>query len=223
MGNFLARKILEAIPNRLWGIKPNLMKYIVADKGGFGALRWFMSNMPKYEDTLATWGPIKTHLCAAAISLGNGCRYCVMGHGVALQLYVLREKNMLLPLTDDQLFELSKQGPEAIARELEKAVKACGYTEKETAILSRFVSMYSKGEKPRQGNDDDKRLGQMISMFKVLNTCGTKHSVPIDEVHDPINRDRPLKERYLAMRKAQAQAVPAASPAGVGPAPVPSA
>ena len=49
-------------------------------------------------------------------------------------------------------------------------------------------------------NQNDEYLLHLMSMFSVLNTCGIKRQVVPDEAHDPINKDKPLRERYAAAR-----------------------
>ncbi len=53
---------------------------------------------PRYLTTLHVLGPVRTHLAALVVSLHNGCIYCAFGHGYALELLYLRDRDRLFPL-----------------------------------------------------------------------------------------------------------------------------
>src|SRR5205823_10610419 len=104
----------------------NLMPAIVEQRGAGAALVWFVKNMPRYESTLKACGPIRTHAVCTAISVSNGCAYCVRGHALALQLHVLRARERLLSLDDDQIVALHDSGASGIASALEAALAGVG-------------------------------------------------------------------------------------------------
>src|SRR6185503_18619269 len=121
-----ATRLLEALGRRLWGFSPRLMREIVRRLGSFGALGWFVANMPRYERTLSRLGPLRTHLLCLEISLLNGCPYCIYGHAYAFELHYLRERGRLFPLAEQEIVALHSLGPEALAERLTEALMKAG-------------------------------------------------------------------------------------------------
>jgi hypothetical protein len=206
VGTFIERtatRILEGIGTRLWGFAPRLMATIVAEKGAGPALGWFVQNMPRYERTLAAFGPIRTHILCAYVSLLRGCPYCTFGHALALELHYLKERDRLFPLDEQAIVALARLDP-GVARQRLGAVLEEAALGEECAFLDRMkAALDGKIERPE---GDDARIVHLVEMFAVLNACGIKGDVEPDEAHDPINKDKALKERYAAMRANAARA-----------------
>lgn len=186
--------VLESVGTRLWGFAPNLMPYIVARLGPWGALRWFAANMPQYERTLAALGPIPTHLLALEISIFNGCPYCIHGHASAFELHYLRTHDRLFPLDEAALVALAERAPDALRAALVDALEQAG--------LAAEVPRYDAVRAAWEGDETDPQLAHLVSMFAVLNACGVEGRVPPDEAHDPVNKDHALRARYRALRAA---------------------
>src|SRR5215467_4650865 len=118
----LMTRLLETVGERKWGVRPRLMAHIVSTLGAAGAARWFVANLPRYERTLATLGPVRTHLLCVEISVMNGCDYCTFAHGLALELHVFRERGALFPLDEDQLAALNAAPDAERVAALERAL-----------------------------------------------------------------------------------------------------
>ncbi len=192
LGQRIATWVLEHVGSFLWGFEPRLMSYIVARLGAFGALRWFVANMPGYERTLAALGPLPTHLAALEISIFNGCAYCIYGHALAFELHYLREKDRLFPLDEHALIALAGQEPEQQRKALSDALVAAG--------LEALTGLYDDVRAIWEGKPGDPALEHLVRMFAVLNACGIEGRVEPDEAHDPINQDRELRRRYAELR-----------------------
>ena len=192
----VAIAILERIGMHLWGFRPRLMRTIVTLRGPAASLRWFVSNMPRYERTLADWGLIRTHLACAAISSENGCPYCTFGHAFALELAILREHDRLLPIDENEIAALHALGRDRRRLALREALRATGL-EDETVVLERVWAVYDGAA---AATDEARRIGHLVEMFAFLNACGIEGCAAPDEAHDPINKDTALKQRYRARR-----------------------
>jgi len=203
-----AKRLLEALGRSLWGFSPRLMREIVGRLGPLGALGWFLANMPRYERTLKALGPLSTHLLCLGISLRNGCPYCTYGHACAFELHYLRERDRLFPLAEHEIVALRRLEPELLVERLAEALRA-GDLAGEIPLLRRLWAL-SEGRDGAPG-EHDRRLRHLLRMFAVLNTCAIESNVAPDEAHDPINKDRALKDRYAALREAARQPVQTAT------------
>jgi hypothetical protein len=188
--------LLEGIGRRLWGFPPNLMRPIVDQLGPGHALSWFVSNMPRYEKTLSTYGPLRTHLLAMTVSLANGCPYCSYGHAFAFELAYFRTYDLLFPLDEDQIVALHGRDPSLIEERLRAALASTPLID-EAVWTERMVALIGGAE---PAGADDARLAHLVSMFGVLNSCGIAANTPRDQAHDPLNKDTGLKARYVAVR-----------------------
>ncbi|MEL7523825.1 MAG: hypothetical protein AAGJ80_19765, partial [Cyanobacteria bacterium J06553_1] len=54
----------------------------------------------------------------------------------------------------------------------------------------------------------DYSLLHLIKLFRMLNVCGISNEIKIDQAHDPINKNRAVRDRYAALRKSQAHVQP---------------
>jgi len=190
---------LEAVGLSLWGFRPNLMAHFVEQRGGWAALTWFASNMPKYQRILKTWGPVRTHLVATVISSINGCPYCIYGHAYAFGLHYLKQHGSVFSMDEAAFIAMGKQVDADVLTELTHALDQAGLTE-EIAFLERLMAL--RKDPSAVESKDDERLLHLIEMFAVLNTCGINGDVSHDQAHDPINRDKAIREHYTALRAA---------------------
>ncbi len=192
--------ILEAIGRKLWGFRPNLMSHFVQFNGPLESVSWFAGNMPRYERILKEWGPLRTHLIASTISTLNGCRYCTEGHIRAFQLHYLQTHNRLFPIDDEIFFSLTILSPDEMIEQLVEVLIAADLSS-ETEPLRRAFELYVYPDRA-EGHGDERML-HLIEMFATLNECGIKSNAKADQVHDPINRNRALQDRYLALRASE--------------------
>ncbi|MDQ3577354.1 MAG: hypothetical protein M3443_07070 [Actinomycetota bacterium] len=195
-----ATAVLEGIGNRLWGFPPKLMAPIVRQLGPLRALRWFLWNMPRYERTLKAFGGLRTHLLSTTISVINGCPYCTFGHAYAFQLVHLRERGYLFPLDEHAIGQLRGSAPAVIRDHLVDALQRVNL-HGEVPWLDRTIAL-TLGAEPRRDEPDDARLAHLVRMFGVLNSVGIASQTAPDEAHDPVNRNRPLKQLYAGLRAA---------------------
>ncbi|GAA5162095.1 hypothetical protein GCM10023321_47170 [Pseudonocardia eucalypti] len=191
-------RLLEGVCTLLWGFPPRLIAPAVGQLGPWRALGWFLGNMPRYERTLATFGPIRTHLLCVAISLVNGCQYCTHGHARALELAYLREHDRLFPLDELGFARLCGLGPAAIRHDLVHAAQRAGL-HRDVRALERALTLVG-AEQLGATDEDDLRIIHLVRMFGVLTSVGIRHRLAPDEAHSPLNRDHLLKQRYDALR-----------------------
>jgi hypothetical protein len=168
------------------------MPVIVERLGAGRALAWFAANMPRYEKTLKELGPIRTHILATEISILGACEYCTHGHGLAFELHYFEQHGRLFPLDEAELVALHRAEPEVAIARIDEALESAGLVA-EIELLRRMRAL-------RDGaavdGTTDRRIAHLITMFATLNACGVARQVRPDEVHDPINKKRALKQRY---------------------------
>jgi hypothetical protein len=189
--------LLENLGFKLWGFKPNLMKNIVERLGGFRSLVWFVANMPRYERTLKMWGPIRTHLLVTEISALQGCPYCTFGHLYALQLHYFKQSGKVIAGDNNSILYLHRVDQDTAIGILNALIDSIGIPE-EHKIFERMLLLRNGKQVPSQ--PEDGRILHLLKMFRVLNTCGIQGGTPLDEAHDPINKDHELKKRFETMR-----------------------
>jgi hypothetical protein len=196
----LMTRILEAIGEKKWGVRPKLMAHIVSTLGAGGAARWFVANLPRYERTLGKLGPIRTHLLCVEISVTNGCEYCTFAHGLALELHVYRANGGLFPLDEHQLAALHRVPVETRTAALSAALEAAALPD--TVEDFRRMRAVAGGAPAR--DKLDRRIAHLVRMFATLNSCAMRSNVGADEAHDAINKDKELIGCYRAARSAAA-------------------
>ncbi|MEM9089178.1 MAG: hypothetical protein AAGC93_10580 [Cyanobacteria bacterium P01_F01_bin.53] len=203
--------LLETLGDQLWGFKPNLMRAFVSQQGARRSLCWFAKNMPKYERTLEAWGPIRTHLVATAVSTLNGCAYSTVGHAYALQLHYLKNTDRLFPLTSAEIFRLHTLSEPEFLERWEQVLNQAGLGQ-EIFPLQRMVELRrNRGLAVTKG---DRNMLHLITMIEDLNVCGVSDNVRSDQAHDPINKNRAIRDRYAALRNSQQQSALYAQQAG---------
>ena len=191
--------LLEAVGKKVWGFKPNIMSHFVRQNGPVQSVSWFVGNVPRYQRILNDWGPIRTHLIAATISTLNGCQYSTEGHIRAFQLHYLQIHNRLFPIDDETFFSLTILSPDEMIEGLVEVLIAADLSS-ETGPIRRAFELYVYPEKALDHRDE--RLLHLIDMFGTLNACGITSRAKRDQIHDPINRNKKLRDRYLALRGA---------------------
>lgn len=198
MSQRIAVRILESIGSLLWGFKPNMMRYFVLEYGAFKSVAWFVKHMPKYEKILKKWGPVRTHLVATVLSTLKGCAYCTYGHAYALQLHYFKQTNKLFPLDESAMIELHALPESDVFKRMTEALTEANLHE-EIEALDKIRAVREQVPTGKQSQEDE-YMRHLVSMFSVLNFCGIKRQVVSDEAHDPINKNKQLRERYAVAR-----------------------
>ena len=193
----LATTILETVSRSLWGLKANLMSDIVERHGARETLKWFASNMATYEKILKSWGPLRTHLLAVAISASNGCQYCTYGHAYAYQLHWFEQFDELFPLDEHEMTALGALDQDDVIDALDAALSRAGgrRADEDRYWLARLVSILDEPNLATR-EQGDVWIAHLIEMFGFLNSCGIDAQTAPDEAHDPINKDLELRSRY---------------------------
>lgn len=193
-----AEAVLEGILKRRWGFPPRLMGPIVHELGPLRALCWMSWHLPRYERTLRAFGPVRTHLLCAAISVINGCPYCTYGHAYALELAYLREYRRLFPLSEQAFDGLRGLSSTVIRHRLVDAARHAGL-HNDVRWLDRAITL-TLAERPTPTDEDDVRIARLVQMFRVLNSVGIASGIEPDQAHSPLNKDAGLKLRYTGLR-----------------------
>ncbi|WP_232665353.1 hypothetical protein [Pseudonocardia sp. TRM90224] len=197
----LSVRLLEEIGRHLWGFPPRLMSYIVAHLGAVPALVWFVRNMPRYERTLATLGPLRTHLACMAISLHNGCRYCTYGHAYAADLVYLQQRDRVLPVGPRTIVSWIGVPATELRENMHRLLQEADL-HIEVLWIDRTLAM-ARGEQ-RAMDREEARIAHLVRMFNVLNTVGIAGKVEPDQAHDPLNKDVALTNLHMRMRESMA-------------------
>lgn len=200
--------LLETLGEHLWGFKPALMSAFVQQRGALRSVVWFLRHQPKYERILEEWGPLRTHFLVATISALNGCPYCTYGHAYALGLHYLRQHDERFPLSEAQFVALYHLRPEESQLQLTEALHSARLSG-EVFYLQRVLELRQTRSLATTATDAD--LLHLITMFAALNRCGIACALQPDQAHDPINRNRALRDRYAALSKTAALTAPRAS------------
>ncbi len=197
IGNRPSTYILENIGYQLWSFKPNLMKEIVNQHGGLKALKWFGSNMPKYEKILKEMGPITTHLLAVEISAINGCPYCTFGHAYAFQLHFFKDYKTLFHIDEYEMMSYCQLNTKATITRIRQMLNN-GKLFDQLPYFEKMLEMLNHNTNPMA--KEEQYIQHLIQMFGYLNTCGIEGKTPHDEAHDPINKNEDLKKVYSLSR-----------------------
>ena len=197
----LGVRLLERLGQELWGFPPRLMAPIVAELGAVGALTWFARNMPRYERTRRVLGPLRTHLACTVISLQNNCRYCAFGHAYAVELVHLKERNTLFSSDAHTMSSWVGLDPAELRQRMVEALERADL-HGEVLWVDRTLALARGSQRPVDA--DEARIAHLVRMLGVLNAVGSAHAVEPDEAHDPVNKDRQLKERNTKLRRSAA-------------------
>ena len=178
------------------------MPAIVESLGPVASILWFVRNVPKIERSFKQWGPLRGNLICAIASLLNGCAYCTYAHARGFQLYYFEEHNELFPLDENEFLNLIPLSDDDVRSRLEDALSRGGLHQ-EVELFRRLYALKLEGV---EATDEDAPLVHAIEMFNDLNACSIENQTPLDDVHDPVNRNVELKRRYAEARlEAQAR------------------
>jgi ribosomal protein L12E/L44/L45/RPP1/RPP2 len=195
----LVAALLQACCRQLWGFAPRMIPHIVASKGPFGALRWFAVNMPRYFRTMHVLGPLRTHLSCMVISLYNGCIYCAYGHGYALELIYLRDRDRLFPLDASTLSGWLHLGPRELNERLRTVLQDAGM-HGEAVWVDLTLDLLRGQQQPVDENEA--RLVHLIEMLGAMNAIAVAAAVEPDGAQNPINKNAAMKARNAQLRAA---------------------
>ena len=198
----LAKAILETVSRSKWGLNANLIGDIVERHGARASLTWLASNMVTYVKILRSWGPLRTHLLAVAISASNGCGYCTYGQAYAYQLHWFEQFDELFPLDEYEMTALGTLDQAGVIGALDAALAHEGgrRADEERYWLTRLVSVLDEPGLATGGRGDE-WITHLIEMFDFLSNCGIEAQTAPDEAHDPINKDLVLRSRYHERRR----------------------
>ncbi len=187
---------LKGVTNRVWGVRANVMDDVVARYGTVRSMWWFGRRMSTYDKIVAEWGPIRTHLLVTTLALITGCRYHTVSHGTAFQLRYFELADVPFPLSDDDLLALIGADADTIVAVLDHALTEAGLPD-EVPWLARLLRMRDGA---KAADADDKRLRHLVTMFGRLTDIAIAADTAPDEAHDPVNRNRELRDRYAQAR-----------------------
>ena len=198
MSSWIAQSILEMIGNGLWGFKPNLMQHIVNQHGAITSISWFAQYMPTYEKILKQWGAMRTHLLATGISVLNGCPYCTYGHAYALQLHYFKATGDLLPVDENEIVAWHTNSEGDVIERFRHLIHSSELTS-ELPLLEQMLLLRNRGE--GTVSEEDGKILHLLEMFSFLNQCGINGKANSDQAHDPINKDKYLRNEYSRLRQ----------------------
>jgi hypothetical protein len=193
----IAARIINFKAARDWGVPPLVINEMAVRMGAIGVLRWFAHNLPRYNNTLAKWGPLRTHLVCIEASLANGCAYCTHAHAYAFELTYFQQRGSLFPLDEHEIVQLRNASDDERHAALSAALKQAELPD-EIAVLDRVWHL--KVDNSVAANDEDRRTKHLLEMFDMLNYCAIDSLTQLDEAHDHINKDEALKLRYAEAR-----------------------
>lgn len=191
--------VFDDLGKKMLGFRPTMLAHFMKHHKTSHSVFWFGQRMKDYEESLDDWGPIRTHLTAVVISTLNGCGYCMGGHIRAFQLHYLRKHDRLFALDDSEFLALTKLSPDEMIERLAAILIDAGLSD-QVMSLRRTFELYVQPE--RADTSDDARLARMIDLFATEHADGLSISKLVEQVHDPINRDRALQLRYDGLRTA---------------------
>jgi hypothetical protein len=183
----------------MWGYRPVMIAHIVERKGAVGALGWFMANMPRYLMTMHVLGPIRTHLSCLVISLYNGCRYCAYGHGYALELLYLRDRDRLFPLDARDVDGWLGLEPRVLGDRMRGLLQEAGM-HREAIWVDRTLDLLSGDHQP--ADPAEARLAHLVAMIGEMNGIAVAAGVDPDGAQNPINKNVRIRARNDELRAA---------------------
>ncbi|SDF73694.1 hypothetical protein [Pseudonocardia oroxyli] len=189
---------LQAGCRMMWGFSPRMIPHIVAAMGPWGALRWFAANMPRYLVTLQVLGGQRTHLAGMVVSLHNGCLYCAYGHGYALELLYLRDRDRLFPLDARTLESWIGLSSRELADRVQDVLRTAGM-HAEAVWADTTVALVRGEQQPVDAAEH--RLAHLVRMFGTINRIAVEAGCHApDEAQNPVNKDLAVKKRNAELR-----------------------
>lgn len=195
-------RMLHAGCKMLWGFPPNMIPLVVESKGSWGALRWFLANMPRFLDTMRVLGPVRVHLACVVISLRNGCLYCAYGHVYALELLHLRDRGRLFPLDARHMESWMGLDDHTLQQGFRRVLAEAGL-HVEALWVDRVLAL-AAGTLPMDAAEA--RLAHVVRMVTEMNAVAVAGGAELDEAHDPVNKNALVKAEHAALRAASARA-----------------
>lgn len=192
--------VLQAGCRMMWGFAPRMIPPIVAAMGVGGSLRWFTANMPRYLASTQVLGPRRVHLAGMVVSLHNGCLYCAHGHGYALELLHLRDRDRLFPLDSRALDAWLGLPPRELGNRVQEVLRSAGM-HAEAVWADTTLALVTGEQEPVDA--DERRLAHLVRMFGTMNRIAVAAGChEPDEAQDPVNKDVAVKRRNSALRAA---------------------
>jgi hypothetical protein len=192
-------RLLQAGCRLMWGFSPRMIPVIVAAMGPWGALGWFAANMPRYLVSMAVLGAQRTHLAGLVTSLHNGCHYCAYGHGYALELLYLRDRDRLFPLDARTLEGWLHLEPRRLDEKLQDVLRSAGMAQ-DAMWVDTTLGLLRGEQSPVDG--DEFRLAHLVRMFTRMNEIAVAADcTEPDQAQNPVNKDAAVKARHSALRE----------------------
>jgi hypothetical protein len=198
LARFVTR-MLEALCRVMWGFAPRMIPHVVRTLGPGRSVLWFAVNMPRLLWTMHVFGPMRTHLAAAVISLHNGCTYCAHGHAFALELVYLRDRGRLFPVDARTIAMWQDLPPRELAQRLRRVLQEAGL-HAEALWVDRTLALATGATGPVDA--DEARIAHLVRMFGRMNRIAIEAGVEPDEAQNPVNKNVALKRRYTQLRAA---------------------
>jgi hypothetical protein len=193
-------RLLQAGCRTMWGFAPRMIPYIVAAMGPTAALRWFAANMPRYLVSMRVLGGKRTHLAALVVSLYNGCFYCAYGHGYALELLHLRDRDRLFPLDARTLEGWLHLEPRRLGEQIQDVLRAAGM-QQDALWVDTTLGLLRGEQEPVDSAEH--RLAHLVRMFTRINLIAVEAGChEPDEAQNPVNKNTAVKARHTALRGA---------------------
>jgi AhpD family alkylhydroperoxidase len=196
----VAVRVLQQLGRRHWGFPPSIMRPLVRQLGPLRAVRWMWRAQRRYERTRRALGPLRTHLACVTISLLNGCRYCAHGHAYALELHHLDRTDRLFPQPATTVAQWAGLPRNELRARLRDALMSADM-HVELIWVDRALDLADGGQPI---DDQEARIAALVDVFDTLNAVGIAGQPPLEEAHDPLNKDVRLKTRLAALRAAEA-------------------
>jgi hypothetical protein len=185
---------------RRWGFPPGIAGPLVAHLGAVRALHWTLGATRRFDRAMRTLGPLRTHLACVAISLVNGCRYCAHAHAQRRGAAPPGPARPALPRVRGH-----GRGP-GRACPATRCAPACATRccapdlHVEQIWVDRALELADGGQPI---DEQETRMAHLVGVLDTLNAVGVVGDPPLDEAHDPLNKDTRLKTRLAALRSAE--------------------
>jgi AhpD family alkylhydroperoxidase len=194
-----AVRLLQQLGRRRWGFPPAITGPLVAHLGPVRALGWTLRATRRYDRAVRALGPLRTHLACVAISLVNGCRYCAHGHAYALELHHLDQHDRLFPEPAATVAGWAGLPRNEVRSRLRDALMRADL-HVEQIWVDRALDLADGGQPI---DERETRMAHLVGVLDTLNEVGIAAHPPLDEAHDPLNKDTRLKTRLAALRSAE--------------------
>jgi hypothetical protein len=195
----VAVRLLEAITRQHWGFAPAILPHLVEQLGPVRAARWMRRNGRRYRRIVHEFGPMRTHLACATISMLNGCRYSAHAHAYALELHHLRKHDRLFPVDTATMTAWTGMPRTELRSRLSDALVQADLPV-ELIFVDRVLDL-ADGGRPIDGQEV--LLAHLVSIMETLNAVGIAGGPEPDEAHDTLNKDARLKTKLATLRAAK--------------------